>query len=234
MAFFLHIIMIDLDTILSQLINLFQTNQNTFKQNQSVSTKSESNNITKTPIDTQYQNPLKVTYYNSGDFGKGDARHKGVHNGVDLRAPGGTPTYSITNGVVDSVSSQPKGGNVISISHGNNLKTVYRHMGTVNVKPGQEVDKSTVIGTVGDSGNAIGTAPHIHFEVKENGTYVDPKKYIYVPPYSNLQPGEVSWVSQEHKQNARNFKVNEHLSRVASKADKIEKIANLYYLISLK
>lgn len=222
--------MYDLDSLLQQFLQLVSEEGLVKQPTQPAAPVRET---TKLPSNRTYQNPIKGTYYCSGLFGHGDARHKGIHNGVDLRAPGGTSVYSIANGVVHSVSSEPKGGNVIAINHGNNLKSIYRHMGMIYVRPGQEVDKEIVIGTVGDTGNAKNTPPHVHFEIKENGQYVDPKKYIYVPPYTGLQPGERSWLSTEHKQNARNFKVNEHLSRQASYIDEIEKIANLYYYFNL-
>jgi len=184
---------------------------------------------------TGFQNPIKGTYYCTGAFGQGDARHKGIHNGADLRASGGTPVYPITDGTVISVTGGGKGGNVVVIQHSNKLTSRYAHLGIVNVHPGDNVNKNTIIATVGDSGNAAGTAPHIHLEIKENGQFVNPNKYIYVPPYSDLQPEEKGrlWLSEEAKKEARSFKMNEHLanknrSALASRINKLEKIANLY------
>lgn len=185
-----------------------------------------------------FQNPIKVHYECSGIFGVGDKRHNGVHNGVDLRAPGGTSVYPIADGIVVSVSSEPKGGNVINIKHSDRLSSIYRHMGTVSVYPNQKVSKNTIIGTVGDSGNAAGTSPHLHLEIKKDGVYQDPKNYVYVPtPSFKLKPGEKSWLSDEAKQEAHSFNMNEHLTnrnRIAFsiKVKKIEKIADEYYRIT--
>jgi murein DD-endopeptidase MepM/ murein hydrolase activator NlpD len=186
------------------------------------------------PLSTGYQNPIKTTYYCSGVFGSGDARHKGIHNGVDLRVAGGTSVYPITEGVVINVTNDSKGGNSISIQHANKITSRYAHMGTISVYPGEQVGKNTVIGSIGNSGNAANTAPHIHLEIKENGQFVNPNKYVYVPPYSNLQEEEKNnlWLSQDHKNAARSFNVNKHLAgrtALASKINKLEKIANIYY-----
>ena len=195
--------------------------------------------ISEVPASTGYQNPIKGKYYCTGVFGHGDARHKGVHNGADLRAPGGTPVYPITEGTVTHVGGGGKGGISVTIQHADKITSRYAHLGTVSVHPGDSVNKNTVIATVGDSGNAAGTAPHIHFEIKENGTFVNPNKYIYVPPYSDLQPEEKGnlWLSDEAKNTARSFDVNKHLAntRVAltNMIDKLEKIANVYYSFTI-
>ena len=189
------------------------------------------------PESTGFQAPLKGTYYNSGAFGAGDARHNGVHNGVDLRISGGTPVYPMTEGIVVSVNSGGKGGNSVRIQHPDKIKTYYAHLGTVAVHVGDSVRKDTVIGTVGDSGNAKGTAPHVHFEVSQNGQLMNPNKFIPVPPYSNLQPGEKTWLSEEDKRTADSFNMSQHLATpsktaTSSKIETLEKIAAIYYKIT--
>ncbi len=134
-----------------------------------------------------YQCPIKGDWDNLGDFSPGaatDERHQSGHNGIDLAAPMGTPIYPMEAGIVIKVGSGGKSGNSLSIQHANNVKTFYAHCDQVLVKPKQEVDKNTQIATVGMTGNAQGTTPHLHFQVWENETIADPGKFFDVPPYN--------------------------------------------------
>jgi murein DD-endopeptidase MepM/ murein hydrolase activator NlpD len=193
-----------------------------------------------------FQNPIKGNYKNSGDFSPNiatDARHKQGHQGVDLRAPGGTAVYPIADGVVTAVgydtvdengNKTNKGGNTVNIEHADNVKTYYAHLGTVSVHKGDKVTKDTVIGTVGNSGNASVTAPHLHFQVWQNGQLKNPGKgYIDVPKYSKFE-NEQLWLSDEAKQEAAQFNKQKHLSqRFSRRIDQINKLADLY-LVRIK
>lgn len=171
-----------------------------------------------------WQSPIKGVFYNSGEYGIGDERHKGRHDGVDLRAPGGTSTYPISEGFVEKVDSWDKGGNIITILHAKNVRTYYAHMGTVTVQPGQYVDKNTVIGTIGNSGNAINTAPHIHLEVRQNGKLINPGTLFDIPKFTKFnKEKEKIWLSQDAKQIAKNFNMKEHQSKLAFVSDKFFK-----------
>lgn len=106
-----------------------------------------------------------------------NATHPGGHNGVDLKAPRGTPIYPIAPGKVILVADTPKGGKNIKISHEEGqVVSYYAHLDSINVSNGQEVKMTTVVGTVGDTGNAKGRGAHLHYEVKINGTHTDPLK----------------------------------------------------------
>lgn len=189
-------------------------------------------------LPTSFQAPLKVTYFNSGDYSPNkptDPRHTQGHKGVDLRAPGGSSVYPIAdNGKVTNVLSLPNGGNTVYISYNNGaVKTYYAHLGTVRVHKGQDVDTETVVGTVGDSGNAKGTAPHIHVETWKNNQLVNPGTLFYVPKYTNIDRSkEKLWLSEDHKEEAKNFDIKKHIDygkQVFSlKCDKLVKIATLY------
>lgn len=162
----------------------------------------------------KYQSPIKGVYWNLGMFAPGvnlNKRHSKGHNGVDLRAPGGTSVYPISEGVVSRVGSDNKGGNIIWISYPNGIQTYYAHMGTISVQNGDRVDKNTIVGTVGDSGNAIGTAPHIHVEVHDNGQIKNPAMYFNVGQYKLPDKNENLWLSNKDKQIARNFNISKHL-----------------------
>lgn len=101
------------------------------------------------------------------------------HWGVDLAAPKGSPIYSIGPGVVRETGISPKSGNFVTILHENgNVSSYYAHLNKINVTAGEEVDFNTIIGEVGDSGNAKGTQPHLHYEVKIDGRRVDPQSII--------------------------------------------------------
>lgn len=98
------------------------------------------------------------------------------HEGVDIAAKSGTSIKVPGKGVV--VFSGWKGGygQVIEISHGYGLKTVYAHNSANLVKVGDKVSKGQVIGRVGSTGQSTG--PHVHFEVHVNGKVVDPIKFV--------------------------------------------------------
>ena len=99
-----------------------------------------------------------------------------MHTGVDFGASAGIPIEAAADGVV--VSAGPLGGygNATVIDHGNSLATLYAHQSAINVTAGQRVIRGEVIGLVGCTGFCTG--PHLHFEVRVNGTPVDPLPYL--------------------------------------------------------
>jgi murein DD-endopeptidase MepM/ murein hydrolase activator NlpD len=68
------------------------------------------------------------------------------------------------------------GGLVVAIDHGNGINTVYNHLGSISVGPGQGVDKGQIIAAVGCTG--ICTGPHVHFETIVGGVLVNPLRYL--------------------------------------------------------
>lgn len=98
------------------------------------------------------------------------------HNGVDMSAGTGQPIAASEAGVV--VLAEPRGGygNVVVIDHGNALATVYAHMSSFNVNPGDVVQRGDVLGGVGSTG--FSTGPHLHWEVRVFGVPVDPIPYL--------------------------------------------------------
>lgn len=98
------------------------------------------------------------------------------HPGVDIGVPMGTPIFATNDGVVLSAGWNSGGyGNWVEIDNGNGITTVFGHMSRVAVQTGVLVHKGEVIGYSGESGEATG--PHLHYEVRVNGTAVDPMKY---------------------------------------------------------
>lgn len=158
------------------------------------------------------QAPIKSHWETSGTFSLSptNSRHPKGHLGVDLRAPGGTSIYPFAPGIVTYVGTDNKGGYVVKIDHEKGFKTYYAHCGTIMVKKGDKVDCNTPIATVGDSGNAKGTSPHLHFQVSQNGSVQDPAQYFTVPKYTDLRKGELSWMSQDARNKAYAFNIDKH------------------------
>ena len=107
--------------------------------------------------------------------------HKKVsHTGIDLAAPTGTRVFAPADGVVrvatESYDPSPASGTVILIDHDNGLSTFFAHLHSLEVSPGQRVERGAVIGTVGSTGKSTG--PHLHFETRRDGEAVDPAEYV--------------------------------------------------------
>ncbi len=99
------------------------------------------------------------------------------HKGNDYAAPEGTPIYAAAAGTVISAGYAGEAGYRVVINHGNGLVTRYMHMYKQPlVKAGQKVQKGQHIGGVGSTGRSTGN--HLHFQVEENGTPVNPSKYL--------------------------------------------------------
>lgn len=123
--------------------------------------------------------PMAWYYRKTSDFGYRNHPIYGQvlqHNGVDLSADTGTAIYAAYNGTVVVSTYNSSAGNYIMIDHGSGLMTVYMHCSKLLVSVGETVTKGQTIGLVGSTGNSTG--PHLHFSVRLNGSYVDPKPYI--------------------------------------------------------
>jgi murein DD-endopeptidase MepM/ murein hydrolase activator NlpD len=99
-----------------------------------------------------------------------------LHTGLDIGAPYGAPVVAAGSGVVVYAGVMSGYGNVIAIDHGNGLATTYNHLSAFYVGTGQRVSRGTQIGAVGCTGYCTG--PHLHFEVRVNGSPVDPMPYL--------------------------------------------------------
>ena len=97
-----------------------------------------------------------------------------THMGIDYAAPIGTPIFSVANGRVAHIGYSGAFGNLIILEHPGNYHTYYAHLSNYNVElaVGNEVRRGFEIGYVGSTGRSTG--PHLHFELRKNGVYVDP------------------------------------------------------------
>jgi murein DD-endopeptidase MepM/ murein hydrolase activator NlpD len=98
------------------------------------------------------------------------------HSGVDICAPIGTPVRATADGVVTMADMEGGYGRLIRINHGAGLTTYYGHLSKFFVYAGQEVHRGEKIGAVGATGRV--TAPHLHYEVRSNGTPMNPYRYL--------------------------------------------------------
>jgi len=97
------------------------------------------------------------------------------HAGIDLAAPVGTEVFACKHGtVITTEENHPLYGKYIDIKHAGNTVSRYAHLSKILVSRGQKVSTGQTIGLVGTTGASTG--PHLHFEVRENGTPKDPSK----------------------------------------------------------
>jgi murein DD-endopeptidase MepM/ murein hydrolase activator NlpD len=99
-----------------------------------------------------------------------------LHEGIDVTAPSGTPIWAAAAGTIIHAGWLGGYGNLVVVDHGNGLATAYAHASAILVGVGQAVAQGEVVSLVGSTGNSSG--PHLHFEVRVNGSAVDPLLYL--------------------------------------------------------
>ena len=99
------------------------------------------------------------------------------HTGIDIGNAGfGAPVIAAADGVVTMAGRYGGYGNCVIVNHGNGISTLYGHGQAILTEVGKEVKKGDLIMEVGSTGESTG--PHLHFEVRVNGTPVDPMPYL--------------------------------------------------------
>ncbi|HET8564886.1 MAG TPA: peptidoglycan DD-metalloendopeptidase family protein [Solirubrobacterales bacterium] len=101
------------------------------------------------------------------------------HPGIDIAVPEGTPIRAALGGTVSLQQSEAESGgygNYTCLDHGGGLSTCYAHQSSFAVSLGQSVSQGDVIGYTGCTGYCLG--PHLHFEVRINGSVTDPMGYL--------------------------------------------------------
>ena len=96
----------------------------------------------------------------------GDKRGKSrLHKGIDIKAPRHTPVVAVTDGYVERVREGGSGGKQVYLRDAEGKLYYYAHLEDWSVEEYDAVKAGEELGTVGDSGNARGTTPHLHFEI---------------------------------------------------------------------
>jgi len=99
------------------------------------------------------------------------------HAGIDIGANRGTAVQAPAAGTVVFAGSAPEYGIAVIVDHGQDIKSLYGHLSQVAVKPGQKVERGTVIAYTGNTGRSSG--PHLHYEVVLKGHPVNPRPYLW-------------------------------------------------------
>ena len=111
----------------------------------------------------------------------GAARSQGrSHEGIDIFAKRGTPIQATTQGIVSKVGEDALGGHVVMIIGPGGAGHYYAHLEEyADISPNDWVNTGDIIGYVGNSGNAKGTPPHVHYGIYINGSAVNPYPLLY-------------------------------------------------------
>ncbi|MGI9624077.1 MAG: peptidoglycan DD-metalloendopeptidase family protein [Acidimicrobiales bacterium] len=99
-----------------------------------------------------------------------------LHTGIDYHAGQGAPIAAAASGTVIFAGSFSGYGNTVIVQHSGGYSTLYAHMSGFNLSNGASVNKGETVGFVGSTG--LSTGPHLHFEIRLNGTAVDPAQFL--------------------------------------------------------
>lgn len=117
--------------------------------------------------------PLKTSFRYTSGFGRRWGR---AHEGIDMAGALGSPVYATAEGTVVHAGWESGYGNMVEIRHEFGLATRYGHLSKVRVEVGQRVSRGDRIGDMGNTGRSTGT--HLHYEVRVNGSAVNPMTFI--------------------------------------------------------
>jgi murein DD-endopeptidase MepM/ murein hydrolase activator NlpD len=122
--------------------------------------------------------PRMVTVKRKNKNGTVTARRvvstKSYHYGVDMAAKKGTDVHAVADSTVAFAGRKTGFGNIVILDHGRGYQSYYAHLSKImpDMKKGAPVTRGTLIGLVGSTGRS--TAPHLHFELRQNNKYIDP------------------------------------------------------------
>lgn len=123
--------------------------------------------------------PFATVYRISSRFGTRSDPFQGsaaFHSGLDFAAPSGTSVLAAGDGQVSFAGQRSGYGNVVEIDHGNGIISRYAHLSAILVRKGQVIASGDVVARVGSTGRSTG--PHLHFEVRRNGSPQNPSRYL--------------------------------------------------------
>lgn len=123
-------------------------------------------------------NPVRIGYLSSTFGQRIDPFHGALafHKGVDYAGPPGSDIVATGAGIVTAAGSQTGYGLMVEINHGDGITTLYAHASKVLVRPGDIVHEGQAIAILGSTGRSTG--PHVHYEVRRNGSPVNPARYV--------------------------------------------------------
>lgn len=110
-------------------------------------------------------------------FGSRESIRSYAHTGLDIAAPYGTDIKSACDGTVSFSGYKGSYGNLVIVDCGNGVEIYYGHCSKLYVSEGDKVNAGDIIAAVGSTGNSTGN--HLHFEIRVNGSQVNPQNYIY-------------------------------------------------------
>lgn len=99
-----------------------------------------------------------------------------MHRGIDIARTPDRTIKAADHGVVSFTGYKGGYGNKVVINHNNGTKTLYAHLSSIHVRPGQTIEKGTAIGVMGSTGHSTGT--HLHFEIHQNGVPKNPMLFL--------------------------------------------------------
>jgi murein DD-endopeptidase MepM/ murein hydrolase activator NlpD len=125
-------------------------------------------------------------YIVSSEFGE---RWGKMHKGMDMAADVGEPVYAIADGEVIYAGDGLRGyGNVVILRHDKKTSSLYAHNSELKVKQGDQVKQGSLIALLGNTGHSTG--PHVHFEIRDGDTAVNPRSVLPKPKVAAALPGE--------------------------------------------
>lgn len=110
-------------------------------------------------------------------FGNRESIRTSGHTGLDIAAPYGTPIKAAADGTVTFAGYSGGYGYVVKVNNGNGVETYYGHCSKLYVSTGEKIEAGETIAAVGSTGNSTGN--HLHFEVRVDGSVVNPQNYLY-------------------------------------------------------
>jgi len=128
------------------------------------------------PVEGVRRRDLRDTWHGARSEGR-------KHEGIDIFARRGTPVRSSTEGIVLRVGNNRLGGLVVWVMGPGGQRHYYAHLErSANVQPGLRIEPGHVLGYVGNSGNAAGTPPHLHYGVYQTGGAINPYPLLKAEP----------------------------------------------------
>jgi murein DD-endopeptidase MepM/ murein hydrolase activator NlpD len=115
-------------------------------------------------------------YVTRGQVQLGSASRDEPHPGLDIAIPVGTQVRASGGATVNQVGEDPEYGLYVLLDHPEEYQTMYGHLSRIIVTDSQSVEAGQVIGLSGNSGRS--TAPHLHFEIRQRGTSLDPRTMV--------------------------------------------------------